>query len=224
MRGAAVLRPQPGNAQTVARLAAQGVDVLAVPLFAVVPLAWKLPDLSRYDALLLTSANAVRHGGPGLATVRHLPVIAVGATTAAVASRAGFKIWVAGDHDATAALEAAGPCRPLHLAGRDRRDVGADAVSVYASEALVPESGALAAMAGRIALAHSPRAAARLASLIRGTDRAKIGLAALSPAVLAAAGEGWGWAAAAAVPQDETLVELVVKRLTGSPPPRISGA
>ena len=58
-----VLRPEPGASATLARAKAAGIDAVAIPLFEVVPVAWDAPDPSSVDALLLTSANAARHGG-----------------------------------------------------------------------------------------------------------------------------------------------------------------
>ncbi len=82
MKPLAVLRPEPGNAATAARIAAAGARTIRLPLFAVGPLAWTPPDPAVHDALLLTSANAVRQAGPGLAGYRTLPVHAVGAAPA----------------------------------------------------------------------------------------------------------------------------------------------
>jgi len=220
--GAAVLRPEPGNARTAAHLTALGIDTLALPLFAVGPLAWEVPDLAGYDSLLLTSANAIRHGGAGLAGLRALPVIAVGETTAAAARAAGFAVRCTGIGNAADALAAAGPCRPLHLAGRERRETGVEAVAVYASERVPITADAVRACENRVALLHSARAAVRFAGLV--PDRSRVAVAALSPAVLAAAGGGWRWAAAAAVPTDAALVALVAERLTGRAGAGISGA
>jgi len=222
MIGAAVLRPAPGGARTAARLAVLGIDPLVLPLFAVVPLAWTPPDPAGYDALLLTSANAIRHGGAGLERLRALPVIAVGEATAAAARAAGFAIRCTGRGDVADALAAAGPCRPLHLAGRERRDAGVDAVAVYASEPLPIAPDAVRECEDRVALLHSVRAATRLAALV--SDRARVAVAALSPAVLAAAGQGWRWTTAAPVPTDAALVARVAERLTGRRGPGISAA
>ena len=223
MAGAVVVRPEPGCTRTAARLTALGIDALAMPFFAVRALAWDVPDLAPHDSLLLTSANAVRHGGAGLDAVRHLPVIAVGEATAAAARAAGLRVEAVGTGDVAAALAAAGPRRPLHLAGRDRREAGMDAVAVYASEALPIAAAALAACDGRVMLLHSARAAARIADLVP-TGRDRLAVAALSPAVLAAAGQGWAWTVAAAVPTDAALVAAVAERLTGSHRLRISDA
>ena len=77
-----VLRPEPGNRVTAAAIEGRGLRAIRLPLFAVQPVAWQAPDPAGFDALLLTSANAVRHGGAGLARLLSLPVFAVGEATA----------------------------------------------------------------------------------------------------------------------------------------------
>jgi len=73
-RPIAVLRPEPGNRVTAAAIEARGRIAIRLPLFEVRPLAWQVPDPDRFDALVLTSANAIRHGGPGLAALLGLPI------------------------------------------------------------------------------------------------------------------------------------------------------
>ena len=82
MKRLAVLRPEPGARATVERARAMGLDAFAMPLFKVEAVAWDVPDPNEFDALLLTSANAVRHGGAGLRRVLDSPVHAVGEATA----------------------------------------------------------------------------------------------------------------------------------------------
>jgi uroporphyrinogen-III synthase len=207
-RRALVLRPEPGASATVARLAAAGLEASAVPLFAVASVAWAVPA-DGFDALLLTSANAVRHGGD-LSAVRHLPVVAVGAATAAAATAAGLDVrWTgAGDAKAAAALVPA-MTRLLHLAGRDRVALdGVAAVTVYDSVALPVAREAMAAAKGGVVLLHSARAAARFAEL--AAELPDVRIAALSAAVAQAAGPGWAEVAVAARPSDATLVETAV--------------
>lgn len=221
MKGVAVLRPEPGNGRTAERARARGLRVLARPLFEVRPVTWTPPDPARYDALLLTSAAALRHAGPGLAALTGLPVVAVGPKTAAAARRAGLGVAVTGEAGAEQALalaRARGLGRLLHLAGRERMPdaPGVQPLPVYASEELPIETGWTRMLAeGWTALIHSPRAAARLAALVDRdrTPRAGVAIAALSPAILAAAGEGWRSAAAASRPSDEALLDL----LAGTP-------
>jgi uroporphyrinogen-III synthase len=195
-RPVAVLRPEPGNRITADQLAARGLAVLRLPLFAVRPLDWAVPDPAGFDALVLTSANALRHGGAGLAQLRGLPVHAVGAATASAAAAAGFRVVAVGTGGVAALMAAAragGVRRALHLGGRDRI-AGSDAAmaavrAVYASEPLPPPD--VARFAGAVALLHSPRAAARLAAIVPPDRRAHTRLAAMGGAVAGAAGAGW---------------------------------
>src|SRR5688572_25017235 len=92
MKPLVVLRAEPAASTTAARASAMGLEVRIVPLFEVAPVEWSAPKASRFDGLVLTSANAVRHGGPQLAALKRLPVHAVGAATAAAAREAGFTI------------------------------------------------------------------------------------------------------------------------------------
>jgi uroporphyrinogen-III synthase len=206
-----VLRPEPGNAATATRVEQAGLVALRLPLFCVAAVAWTVPDPAQFDALLLTSANAVRHGGEGLARLRELPVVAVGEATARAARAAGFTVLLTGSGDA-ASVTAATTGRLLHLAGREHHAVaGAMTIVVYATEPL-PVDGSL--FAGSVALVHSARAAARLAAIVEGEARESIVIAALSPAVAAAAGDGWRAVEASDMPRDEALVALAV-RLAG---------
>ncbi len=66
-----------------------GYEAVVVPLFEVVPVAWDA-DPEQFDAVAMTSANAARHGGAGLARFTHLPLFAVGEATADAAREAGF--------------------------------------------------------------------------------------------------------------------------------------
>lgn len=208
----AVLRPEPGNASTAARLEAAGRRAIRLPLFAIRAIAWEAPDPARFDALLATSANAFRHGGAGLARLTGLPVVAVGEATAAAARAAGFRVTMTGDANAAAlAVRLEDGRRLLHLAGRERTEVGFDAgtetITVYAADALPVPEASVRALAGAVALLHSARAARRLGELADAADlRGTIRIAALSAAVAAAAGEGWAGVTVAAIPRDAALV------------------
>lgn len=197
-RAIAVLRPEPGNRVTAAAIEARGRRALRMPLFEVRPVVWPRPDPDDFDALILTSANALRHGGSGLAALHRLPVYAVGRATADAARRAGFAVAHIGEDGAASLLaeaEAAGVRHALHLAGRERTvEAGriVDAViTVYASERHVP--GDVSRLAGSIALVQSARAGAWLGELIdaEGIDRAGIALVAISALAATRAGGGW---------------------------------
>jgi uroporphyrinogen-III synthase len=210
-----VLRPEPGAAATVRRAEALGFDTITAPLFTVAPLAWDAPDPADHDALMLTSANTLRHAGTDLAHYRALPVYAVGETTAAAARSAGFANIRIGQSDAAdllALMAADGIQRPLHLAGREHRDIDHPALTitrriVYAADpvAALPGTAREALAGGAVALLHSPRAASLFAALV--DKRSMIRIAAISPATAEAAGNGWLGVAIAAAPNDTELLK-----------------
>jgi len=219
MRRVLVLRPEPGAAATVKRARKLGLDAVALPLFEIEPLAWQAPEASGFDGLLLTSANAVRHGGEGLASLRGLKVYAVGEATADAAREAGFDIAATGDDGVDRLLGSIEPdLRLLHLCGRDRRDTGGapqriSEIPVYAAKAI--ENPDLA-VAGSLALIHSPRAGERFAALVR--DRASIAIAAISRAAADATGTGWQAIEAAEKPNDDALLALAARLCNNSRP------
>jgi uroporphyrinogen-III synthase len=214
-----VLRPEPGAAATVKRAQALGLTATAVPLFTIIPLAWAAPDPAAHDALMLTSANALRHGGDALARYRHLPVYAVGEATAAAARAAGFADIRTGTGDAADLLDlmaAQGVRRPLHLAGREHRDAGHAALTisrrlVYAADPVeaLPAAGRDALAAGAVALLHSARAAAVFQGFMK--EHGAIRIAAISPAVAEAAGSGWRAVAVASSPDDAALLKAAAE-------------
>jgi len=220
-----VLRPEPGNTRTATALRALGMDVRQIPLFAVVPVDWTSPDPARFDALLLTSANAVRHAGIGVEALKHLPVVAVGEATAAAARAAGFGVALTGNADGRAAVALAqdrGFARLLHLTGRDRaatgeaedRDRAVEPVTVYASNPVPLDDAVARSFENNAILLHSTRAATRLAALVdtSGAARARIALVAISQAVGDAAGAGWRDVAIAPQPTDAAVVACAAAR------------
>jgi uroporphyrinogen-III synthase len=192
-------------------------------MFWVRPLEWTPPEPSGFDALLLTSANAAAHAGPPLRVYDALPCYCVGETTAAAAREAGLDRIRVGASDGTAVLEmmAADNMRTaLHLCGREhmplgRAEIRLDHRVVYAADPvadLAPEA-VRAVAEGALALIHSPRAARLFGELVdeAGLDRARLAVAAISPAAAQALGDGWGSVSAAAAPRDEALLELAAK-------------
>ncbi|MEO6217873.1 MAG: uroporphyrinogen-III synthase [Sphingomonas sp.] len=217
----AVLRPEPGNTATAERVEALGLQAIRLPLFAVHALSWTPPDPTDHDALLLTSANALRFAGLDIADLLSLPVLTVGEKTAETARLAGFDVMAAGNTDAGAMLalaSARGLSRVLHLGGRDRsiepHGPVTRAIPVYASEEVPVAAERIRCLRGATALLHSARAAARLGELVdtHGIARSEIAIAALSPAVAAAAGTGWAIIAIAAAPTDAALIAIVRAR------------
>lgn len=208
MRPLVVLRAEPAASASAARAQAMGLEVRAIPLFEVVPVAWTAPDAAGFDGLILTSANAVRHGGPGLEPLKALPVHAVGAATAAAARAAGFTIASVGDGGSRHMGLPAGRTL-LHLAGRDHFETGAAAtIVVYEARAIGRPQG-IDGLAGSVAAVHSPRTGSRLAELVEG--RSAIAIAAISPAAAAACGGGWQRVHAAAMPNEAALLALAAR-------------
>lgn len=211
-----VTRPEPGNAATVARAAALGLDARAMPLFAARALPWTPPAAGDFDVLLLTSAQAVRLAGPQIAGLAALPVYAVGDATAATAAAAGLEVARTGDADAQRLLDAMASekiDRILWLCGRDRsafdpRGMTLQPLPCYTVDPVDPPpewSGLIAAPA--VILAHSARAARRIAALA-GASRAQLALVAISPAVAVAAGSGWAERTASEPPTDAGMLAL----------------
>ena len=221
MTRVAVLRPQPGADATVAKARALGLDTVAIPLFEIEQVEWEAPEAAGFDGLLLTSANAVRFGGDGLAALRGLKVYAVGEATADAARTAGFDVAATGDSGVDRLLGSIEPdLRLLHLCGAERQDAS-DArqeitgVVVYRARPVVDPDMSL--VEGSIAIVHSPRAGRRFVELVG--DRAAISIAAISSAVAEAVGDGWKEVAVADQPSDDALLALAA-RLCEKPDPK----
>lgn len=202
-----ILRPEPGASATLARAEAAGIPAVAIPLFTIAPVEWIAPDPAKFDALLLTSANAVRHGGIQLAALAGLPVYCVGSATAAAAQQAGLSVAETGQGNvADLAERLPHELRLLHLAGREHRDVEGMARIVVYDSAPIDPAPALDMLHDGVAMVHSPRAGARLAQLV--TDRGDITIAAISVAAAEACGSGWREVAATEAPADGALLAL----------------
>ncbi|MFC6911620.1 uroporphyrinogen-III synthase [Novosphingobium lubricantis] len=193
-----VIRPEPGNAATLAAARAAGITAIAAPLFAIAPVDWTVPEAA-FDAILVGSANVFRHGGPGLAALRTLPVIAVGEATAAAARAAGFAVAQTGEGGLQPVVETLPPGHYLRLAGQDR--------------VTLSPPGAVR-IATQVVYAAQPRQSARIwpRGCIRGSGCALLGaaaqhfakecqrlgisphalhLACLAPRIAELAGAGW---------------------------------
>jgi uroporphyrinogen-III synthase len=213
MKPVLVLRPEPGASATVERARERGLAAIAAPLFEVEPLAWDVPDPRQFDGLLLTSANAVRHGGTDLAKLRRLPVHAVGPATADAAREAGFAVASVGSEgvdDLLATLPTSD--KLLHLTGEYRMvprnaSQSITAIEVYRAREVAEPSLDLAEEA--VALIHSPRAGYRFAELVH--DRGRIAIAAISPAAAEAVGAGWAAIEFAERPDDDALLALAAR-------------
>ncbi|WP_333836718.1 uroporphyrinogen-III synthase [Novosphingobium sp.] len=216
-----IVRPEPGNAASVAAARSLGIaEVLGAPLFAIAPVAWQAPDPADYAAILAGSANLFRHGGQDLAALAPLPVVAVGAETARVARDAGFTVRVSGEgslQDVATSLPAG---RYLRLSGSDPvpltlpEGLVVDTVMVYAAKAL-PLSGEAASMLPHpcVVALHSGEAARHFAQECTRLNlpRSTVQLACLAPRIAAMAGRGWQAVEISAMRRDQPLLALAAQ-------------
>ncbi len=208
MRPLVILRPEPGASGSVAAAEALGLEARCHPLFVADPLAWQLPP-GPFDALLVTSANAVRLAGD----LPRLPVHAVGEASAAAARAAGLAVATVGDGGVEALLSALpSNLRLLHPAGEERmlpltprQQISSVAVYRMAPQPLPDRT----LLEDAVALVHSPAAGRRLAEV--AVDRQRVRVAAISPAAAAACGSGWVRLRAAEQPSDSALLSLAAK-------------
>jgi uroporphyrinogen-III synthase len=223
MRRVLILRPEPGASVTLRRARERGLDAFATPLFEIEAVPWEAPDPNGFDGLLLTSANAVRHGGDQLNELRRLPAYAVGNATAAAARDAGFDIASTGDDGVERLLGSiqAG-LKLLHIAGEDRKDVycaGQEIRSITVYRSRPRNDVELCGAEGSIALIHSPRAGRRFAEKLEASDfdKQSVIIAAISCEAADAAGDGWASVETADARSDEALLALAERLCNNTP-------
>lgn len=212
MRPIIIVRPEPGATQTANRARDMGLNPVIHPLFALSSISWTVPDPAQFDGLMLTSANAVYHGGDGLGLLRSLPALAVGLATAQAAEAAGFSIAITGDgtaQDLANQAHRSGYRRLLRLVGASPAPASLKggeitACQVYMASALSP---GIAPAGPSVILLHSPKAASRLYKLFGG-DRSVTDLVAISAKVAAGAGSGWRSISIAEQLDDAALLAL----------------
>ena len=215
-----ILRPEPGNAASLAAARALGLAAHGCPLFAVEAVAWEAPNPAIIDALLIGSANAPRHAGPQLAIYAGKPAYAVGETTAEVCRNAGLAVVATGSGGLQQLFGqlAPGHHRLLRLAGADRVALapppGVTLIERIAYASLprpIPADLADLLTSPRpLVLLHSAEAARHFAAECArlALPRASIHLAALGPRVAEAAGQGWASLHMASATSDEALLAL----------------
>jgi len=226
-----ILRPEPGATATHAAAATMGLTAERASLFEAGPRAWEPPAPDAFDALLIGSANALRHGGAALEAYRGKPAYCVGPTTARVAQGAGLDVRATGEGGLQTLLDTLAPGlnhggRLLRLAGETSVDLtpptGITLIerTVYAS-APQPLPLALArlllveTLPAFVVLFHSGEAAAHfIAETDRlGIARHRIHAITIGPRVTAIAAQSGGWAAlhTAPAPTDVAMLALAAK-------------
>ena len=217
-----IIRPEPGASASLATALALGLDAHAFPLFAVRALPWEPIARDEVDALVLGSANALRHGGEALEAYRGLPAYVVGAATAKAASAAGLEVVATGQGGLQSVMPHLDPAhrRLLRLTGREHlalelpSGVTMTSREVYASEARdMPEALAAMLRRGALVLLPSGLAAAHFAQCCaqRGIDRSLVHLAAIGPRVTPLAGSDWIQLRVADRPDDAALLALALR-------------
>ncbi|MEQ8433231.1 MAG: uroporphyrinogen-III synthase [Oceanicaulis sp.] len=180
MKPVLVTRAEPGAARTIKRLRARGVTSINA---ATARIAYREASLNldRVSALAFTSPNGVDafvHNSDR----RDLPVMTVGAVTAAAAREAGFASVTSADGDGAALVRLIASAPPdgpvLHVSGADQAFSLTEALAAIGVKSRMQilydavETGALepeivdALEAGAIILVHSPLGAARFAARV----------------------------------------------------------
>jgi uroporphyrinogen-III synthase len=238
-----VTRPQPDNDATAAALRALGHDVLAAPMLRFERVMLTLDAHTQPDAVIVTSANALRALAeqPALPDLLRLPLFAVGDRTAQAAQDAGFAQVMSAQGDAGALRDAlvkrakkhglkAGATL-LYLAGADLArdlagDLGAHGFHVVtqttyrmAPVTFLPDDVVTAFAAGTIdAVLHYSRRSARAFFQAAGHDGVEISALALphgclSEAVAAVARDAGATQVIAAAAPDEASLFSALARV-----------
>lgn len=216
-----IIRPQPGADATAQRFSAAGHVPTIMPLFEIQPVATTAISASGYDAIVLTSGNAVRAAEPFLKSNAHVPVYAVGSATARAAEKCAITPFRTGSSGIDSLVDVAvqeGRTRLLWLAGEDhsplqpRAGVIVDTYIVYKSVAVqAPDDFTAAVAHSDLVILHSSRAAQYFANCCddAGISRQDVALATFSDAIARNTGDGWAICIVAPAPNDAALLEAI---------------
>lgn len=144
IRRVLVTRPEPEASRTAAQLVTLGFEPLVLPLTATAAVHDQTLPAGYFDAVAITSSNALRHASTQLlAALGTKPCLTVGDRTAEQARAAGFGSVVSakGDADALArlVLDQTGPAaRIAYLCGVVRRLEFESAVAGSSGRTVVP--------------------------------------------------------------------------------------
>ncbi|MCO5090791.1 uroporphyrinogen-III synthase [Bosea sp. (in: a-proteobacteria)] len=185
-----VFRPRPDAERTARAIAGHGFEPVVAPLFEVIRLPGEAPAGS-FDAIVVTSGNAVPALAQGPAAWRDLPVFTVGSRTAAKVREAGLDDTRSADGDrndliALIRRTLPAPARLLMIVARDRKEDVAERLReagyevalwiAYAAEAIaaLPEETQAALRQGEgAALHYSPRGAQTFIALTQAAGIAE---------------------------------------------------
>ena len=213
-----VVRPEPGLGATLAAAKEMGLNAVGYPLFEIRPVSWECPDPAHVDALLIGSANALRHGGQNIAKLTDKPVHAVGKATAEAAEAAEFAVASTGAGGLQNVLDRVpAGTKLLRLAGAEHvpleppQGVSVETRIVYEAVPMeLPEPLRALQELGLTVLLHSAAAARQFDAEARrmALHRRRISLIAIGPRVAEAAGTGWADIHVCESPNDAAMLEL----------------
>ena len=221
-----IIRPQPGADATAHRLRAAGHAPILMPLFSIEHLPVQRISADGYDAILLTSGNAVRAAAEFLTHDHAKPIYAVGSATAGALHNLSVPVAKTGSEGFEALVRvvvADGHQRLLWLAGEDHSpiphidDARIDIEIVYRSATVsTPDDFVRQVTESDAVILHSSRAAQHFAELcaVTGLPRADVTLATFSNAIAKAAGENWGALIIADAPNDAALLKAIQGQFT----------
>ncbi len=127
-----LLRPIEGALQSAQIARDIGLEPIIAPASEIRPLSWDAPSASKFDAIMITSANALRINQEKVTPYRHLPFYAVGQATAKLAKQMGFTIAGLGSGGAKALwplLEQDSRQHVLRLVGTDHIPIASDKIT-----------------------------------------------------------------------------------------------
>ena len=119
-----------------------GLEPIISPASEIRPLSWDAPPASKFDSIMITSANALRINQEKILPYRHLPLYAVGQATAQLAREVGFNVAGLGSGGARALwplLEKDLRQHVLRLVGADHIPITSEkitTITTYKAEAL----------------------------------------------------------------------------------------
>lgn len=233
MKTVLVTRPEPGATRTAKRLSARGFNPIILPLTEIQPLYVQALS-GKFDAVAITSANALRHAPREILTPLHnLPCFVVGETTAEIARSTGFKKVITGNGDGISLAGKVNSSTPvkthlLYLTGRVRSSKFEDivgrtgravtSIAVYDTILKSYETDYLVALLKRFpvdaCLLYSTKGAEALMGAIRKTQIQylfeKTEFLCLSDGIAAVvSGQEFGYIVTASLPDETALLELL---------------
>ena len=178
-----ITRPEPGATRTLKALDVRGINATCLPLTEILPLEFETPT-GNFDAIIITSQNAISHGAALLRQFMALPVFVVGRRTADSLEGHTIAAWAETADALLPQINTTAPKRLLYICGQTRRPelewglkaAGnyVEAVEVYEAKPIESAPEALRRFfqiaQSTIVLLHAPSAVHALVSAINPRD------------------------------------------------------